>query len=158
MCAVRCSAGGITTVLPDTDLFAFLGGFTAAEDHFSALGNAFAFRVALGGSDREMCDLFRERLGIGRVACYAGRRAGYEDTAIFTVKTLPDLVDVVVPFMDEFLPPSHKRQQFEVWRAQLLTYWENAARRVRDCAAEGCTERRRARGLCRRHYFDRYRR
>jgi hypothetical protein len=38
-------------------------------------------------------------------------------------------VEVVVPFMDEHLPPSHKRGQYLAWRAELVDYWEHRARR-----------------------------
>ena len=63
-----------------------------------------------------------------------------------------------MPFMDEHLPPSHKREQYLVWRAQLLDYWEHQARRRRPCRVEGCAEPTRAKGLCRRHYFAEFRR
>lgn len=143
---------------PATELLAYLGGFAAAEGHFARAGNHFAFRVAVAVVDREMCILYRDALGAGRVYGVARRVERHQDVAVYAVQALPDLVSVVVPFMDEFLPPSHKRQQYEVWRAQLLTYWNTAARRVRDCTADDCTEPRRAKGLCRHHYFERYRR
>ena len=41
---------------------------------------------------------------------------------VFAVRAFRELVDVVVPFLDEHLPPSYKRTQYETWRAQLLAY------------------------------------
>ncbi|HEX6418943.1 MAG TPA: hypothetical protein VFZ77_10620 [Acidimicrobiales bacterium] len=42
------------------------------------------------------------------------------------------------------------------WRAELLAYWSTRARRSRPCTVEGCDRPRRARGLCRRHYYAAY--
>ncbi len=44
------------------------------------------------------------------------------------------------------------------WRTALLEYWEHHAKRVRPCTIEGCERSRRAKGLCRSHYYDAYRR
>jgi hypothetical protein len=71
---------------------------------------------------------------------------------------LTDHVEVIVPFMDQHLPPSHKREQYLAWRAQLLDYWDNHARRRRPCTIDGCDRPQRAKGLCRHHYFVEYRR
>ena len=68
------------------------------------------------------------------------------------MQALPDLVEVVVPFMDAHLPASYKRGQYLAWRADLVDYWEREARRVRPCAFPGCEEPRRIRGLCRPHF------
>lgn len=65
---------------------------------------------------------------------------------------LPDLVGVVVPFMDVHLPASYKRDQYLAWRAAVLDYWERDARRVRPCAVPGCDEPRKTKGLCRPHF------
>jgi hypothetical protein len=75
---------------------------------------------------------------------------------VFAVNALPDLVEVVVPFMDEHLPPSHKREQYQLWRADLLEYWEHEAKRRRPCTVEDCDQPRRAKGVCRKHYYDFY--
>lgn len=76
----------------------------------------------------------------------------------FTIGALPELVHVVVPFMDEHLAPSSKRIQYEAWRASLLEYWEHEAKRVRACTFEGCQRPRRAKGSCLSHHYDAYRR
>jgi len=72
------------------------------------------------------------------------------------VSALADLVEVVVPFMDEHLPPSHKREQYLVWREELLAYWETKAKRRRVCTVDGCDHPQRAKQVCRRHYYEAY--
>ena len=103
-----------------------------------------------------MCHLLEGFLGAGHV--YESRRwkSHYEDECCFTVTSLRELIEVVVPFMDEHLPPSYKRDQYLAWRERLLGYWEHRAKRVRACTVEGCEAQRRAHGLCRHHLFKAY--
>lgn len=105
-----------------------------------------------------MCWLLRELLGVGRVHHYERRKPHYDDEVVWVVRSMPDLAHVVVPFLDEHQPASYKRQQYEAWRTGLLDYWEHQAKRRRPCTVEGCEQPRRAKGLCRRHYYERYRR
>lgn len=143
---------------PATDLADFVAGFVAAEGTFGVSGtpSSFTFAVALGAEDRESCATLRSYFGVGHVRAYRRREAHFDDEIVFVVRKLRDLVRVIVPFMDEHLPPSHKREQYVVWRTQLLDYWENRARRRRVCTVEGCDEPQRAKGVCRRHYHQRY--
>ena len=46
-----------------------------------------------------------------QVRRYPGARAHYDDEITFTVRSLVDLVQVIIPFMDEHLPASRKRIQ-----------------------------------------------
>lgn len=119
-----------TTRRRATDVANLIGGFVAAEGHFQArpVEGRFAFTVALGAADREMVDLLHGFLGCGRTRWYARRRPHYVDEVCFVVRGLSDLVEVIVPFMDEHLPRSYKRDQYGVWRAALLDYWEHDAR------------------------------
>jgi hypothetical protein len=119
----------------------YLGGFVAAEGTFThALLDGgskgprptFTFAVGLGAADHEMCELYRAFLGVGRVRWYRRRQPHYDDEVVFAVRAFRDLIDVVVPFMDRHLPPSHKRTQYETWREQLLEY--DATRRLRTAA------------------------
>lgn len=143
---------------PATDLADFLGGFVAAEGTFVVSGNppSFTFAVALGATDRGSCALARWLFETGKIDAYERRRGHFDDEIRFQVRKLRDLVEVVVPFMDEHLPPSHKREQYLAWREQLLDYWENRARRRRTCTVEGCDRPQRAKGVCRRHYYVRF--
>jgi len=140
----------------DTEPLAhYLVGFVVGEGCFSHSGSTrFVFEVGLGAVDRSMCEALREFLGAGHVYQYPRRKAHYDDEAIFTVQSLKELVGAVVPFMDEHLPPSYKRQQYVEWRAKLLDYWEHKAKRVRPCTVDGCEASRRAHGLCRHHLYE----
>jgi hypothetical protein len=101
-----------------------------------------------------------DHLGCGRIARHGRRKPHYDDEVVFVVKRLRDLVEVIVPFMDEHLPPSYKRDQYQVWRAALVDYWQRGARRPgrRPCTIAGCDRPQRAKELCRHHYFKEYRR
>ena len=143
---------------PATDVADFLAGFVAAEGTFTHSGGRFAFAVALGAADGSMCEAMQTFFGVGRVRRYTRRKPHYDDETVFVVRGLRDLVEVVVPFADAHLAACHKRQQFEQWAEALLLHWEVRARRVRRCTEVGCDEPRRARGLCRRHYYAVYRR
>ena len=145
-----------TTTRPDTDLAAFIGGFVAAEGcfHARAAEGWFSFAVSLGACDQEMVDALYEFFGCGRTTWRRRRRAHFDDEVTFVVRRIRDLVEVIVPFMDEHLPPSYKRVQYEVWRAALMEYWDHGVRRRRPCTLVGCTVVQRAKGLCRHHYYE----
>ena len=110
---------------------AFLGGFVAGEGYFGAYRHGapwFVFSVGLGEADAGMCEALRDTRGVGRLVRSARRRPHYDDEVTFVVRRLRDLVEVIVPFMDEHLPPSHKRTQYLAWREALVDYWEHDAR------------------------------
>lgn len=149
---------------PDTeastdDLATFLAGFVAAEGCFTSTSRAggsrrFTFQVTLGATDRGTCAALGRLLGVGRIHAYPRRERRYDDEIQYSVQSIHDLIGVVVPFMDEHLPPSHKREQYLEWRQQILEYWESRAQRARPCTIEGCESVRRAHGLCRRHLHE----
>lgn len=112
------------------------------------------FSVGLSATDASVCDAFRAFLGAGRLVRYRRRRPHYDDEVAFVVTRMRDLVEVVVPFMDAHLPDSHKRVQYEVWRADLFAYWNVRARRRRECRSDGCTALTTAHGLCRAHLWS----
>jgi hypothetical protein len=146
-------------VPPATETAPFLAGFIVAESTFTFCApRSFCFAVTLGAADGDSCHLLRSFLGVGTIHEYNRRQPHYDDEIRFQVRKLRDLVEVIVPFMDEHLPPSHKREQYLVWRTELLDYWEHRARRRRPCGVPGCREPTRAKGLCRSHYFEHYRR
>jgi hypothetical protein len=133
----------------------FLGGFTAAEGSFIRGARRFRFAIGLGAIDRETCELFRDFLGVGNVYFYPRRKPHYDDEVTYVVQASADLATVVVPFMDEHLPPSYKRMQYFEWKSELLDYVENHARRKgrAPCTVEGCGQPARAHGLCRPHLW-----
>jgi hypothetical protein len=152
-CEVEDSADPTTTGKPATELAAFAAGFVAAEGYFTKSANKFTFGVGLGATDAASCEWLKQYFDAGRVYWYPRRKTHYDDEATFAVQKMRDLVEVIVPFMDEHLPPSYKREQYEVWRVGLLDYWDNKAKRVRPCTVDGCERPRRAHGLCRHHLF-----
>jgi len=103
------SAVVITTVQPATDPD-FLAGFIVGEGCFTGAGRprtSFTFSVGLGAVDRGMCEALRDFFGCGYIVDAPRRKSHYDDEAAFVVHSLTQLVDVVVPFMAEHLPPSH---------------------------------------------------
>jgi hypothetical protein len=134
----------------------FVAGFVVGEGCFTrSLPGRFAFAVGLGAVDAELCHALHAFFRVGHLYQRARRKPHYDDEVTFTVQRIVDLVEVVVPFMDEHLPPSYKREQYQLWRAALLDHWEHRARRRRDrqCSVAGCAEPRRAGGYCRHHYY-----
>lgn len=142
-------------------LAAFLGGFVAAEGTFVATEEStrFRFAVGLGAVDRRMCELLREFFGVGHITTSRRRKPHYDDEVTLAVQSLAELVEVIVPFMDEHLPESYKRQQYLEWRGELLDYVEHRARRrgQRPCTIGECDQPARAHGLCRRHLWEHHR-
>jgi LAGLIDADG endonuclease len=111
----------------------FLGGFTAAEGCFTrsrprGTQQRFAFSVGLGASDSYMCELFLESFMVGHIVRAPRRKPHYDAEIAFRVQSLIELVEVIVPFMDEWLPSSHKRLQYQEWRGALLEYWRHGRR------------------------------
>ncbi|MEX2538273.1 MAG: LAGLIDADG family homing endonuclease [Actinomycetota bacterium] len=142
----------------DVNWAAFLGGLVAAEGSFNRTSDRFRFAVALAETDTPLCEMAAELLDVGHVYHYPRRQPHYHDEVIFAVQSIPELVHTIVPFMDSHLPLSKKRDQYLKWRQELLAYWEKKAKRRRTCVLNGCSSARRAKGLCRHHYFQRYRR
>ena len=98
----------------------------------------------------------REFFGVGSVRRSARRKPHYDDEVAFVVGSARELVEVIVPFMDEHLPASYKRVQYFAWRERLLDHWEHRAKRVRPCTVDGCDAPRRAHGLCRHHLYQQH--
>jgi LAGLIDADG endonuclease len=138
------------------DTAAFIGGFVAAEGTFTMTGTTnltFRFAVALGATDGASCEALHRFLGVGHIAWARRRQPHHDDVVIYSVQAQRELLEVIVPFMDEHLPESYKRQQYSAWKAAFLDYMEYRARRRRTCTVEGCDEPRRAHGLCRHHLW-----
>ncbi len=137
----------------------FLGGFVSGEGYFGIHGNPpkFRFAIGLGAQDYDICIVFQETLGVGRVYWYERRKIHYDDEVSFVVQSLKELIYTIVPFMDDHLPASYKRVQYEAWRKELLNYWETRARKVQTCSIEGCKDFRKSHGVCRKHLWKVYR-
>lgn len=139
----------------DTDLSSAVAGFVAAEGCFTGTsdGRRFVFTVGLGAVDTGMCETLLAFFGVGSISHFPRRKPHYDDEVAFVVGSARELVEVVVPFMDEHLPASYKRVQYAAWRERLMDHWEHRARRVRPCTIDGCDAPRRAHGLCRHHLY-----
>ncbi|HSH61406.1 MAG TPA: hypothetical protein VK988_17540 [Acidimicrobiales bacterium] len=130
--AVEASAGSTTTVRPATEPLAdFISGVVVGEGCFTKTGSPpkFTFSVGLGATDASTCSLLKSFLGVGFVVRSPRRKPHYDDEVAFQVRRSKALLTVIVPFMDEHLPPSYKRVQYEAWRAELVAYWDKRARR-----------------------------
>lgn len=146
-------------LLPRDRLVTWRGSSPASSPARPNLGagpGCFQCAVALGATDAGMCEMLHEFLGIGRVHRYQRRRPHYDDEVVWMVRSMRELVETLVPFLDEHLPASYKREQYGLWRGELMTYWDQRARRPRPCIVDGCAAPRRAKDLCRRHYYQAY--
>ena len=143
---------------PATDsLVSFLGGFVVAEGCFTTNGpRRFRFCVGLGATDAPICDVFAATFSVGHITRSARRKAHYDDEVQFSVQSVRELVEVVVPFMDAHLPPSYKRTQYLEWRSRLFDHWEHRARGG-PCSVTGCGNPSVGNGRCGPH-LGRFRR
>lgn len=91
----------------------YIAGVVAGEGCFTCSRNTFTFSVALGSVDAGMCHALHDFFGVGHVHEYRRRKDHYDDEIVFSVRKMRDLIDVIVPFMDEHLPPSYKRSRGE---------------------------------------------
>jgi hypothetical protein len=136
----------------------FLAGFVAGEGSFVRSGRRFRFAVAVADEDIALLERLRATVGAGDIDRLRPRKTGQRPTAVFRVGGVRDLLGSVVPFMSTHLLPSYKREQFDRWAHDLEEFWRDDMRRARQCCVEGCLDARRAKGLCRHHYFEQYRR
>ena len=141
---------------PGTELAAHIAGFVVGEGTFTSTKRAHTFAVMLAEVDALSCELLRSFFGVGSVYHYPRRKAHFDDFVLFQVRKTADLVQVIVPFMDEHLPPSFKRQQYTEWRARVMQFWDHDMKRRRPCKIEGCELLQKGRGVCRRHYYALY--
>lgn len=125
------------------------GGFCSRRGnlHADRLPPKFTFCVALGASDSESCVRLHEFFGVGSIHFSPRRKPHFDNGVQFSVRAFPDLMNLIVPFMDEHLPPSYKRTQYLHWGKALLDYWEHRAKRPRPCTIPGCETTRRAHGF-----------
>jgi hypothetical protein len=129
----------------------------AGEGTFTGTNRKHTFAVTLGEVDAGSCELLRTFFGVGHAYHYSRRQPHYDDEVAFQVCKAADLVNVIIPFMDAHLPPSFKREQYTVWRAKVMSYWDYQMKRRRPCTVDGCERPQKGRGVCRIHYYELYR-
>lgn len=128
-------------------------GFIAGDGYLWAGTRRFALVVHLAIDDRASCESLQRAFGgAGTIRELPSRGPGQRPTVVFRINRLDDLATRVVPLLDAWLPPCHRRSQFEPWRDAILRQVE-VRRRSRECTIDGCVGEHRARGLCRHHYF-----
>jgi hypothetical protein len=115
------------------------------------------FAVETADRDRPLLERIQERLGVGSLTDRAARRAGWQPTSQLVVNSLRAHRSSVIPFMERYLLPGHKRQQFELWVGAMDAYERAHPTRwgkgPSPCRVHGCEKPVRGQGLCRSHYY-----
>jgi hypothetical protein len=113
----------------------------------------FVFAVAMANRDRSLLEALQAALGVGCISDAAPRKAHWQPISTFTVASLSAHLKATIPFAEQYLLTSAKRQQFESWRDHLLAYDQLHTPGRSICSVEGCEKFVRGRGLCRSHYY-----
>ena len=111
------------------DAFAnWLCGFTDGEGNFHSIkGHGQAFRINLREDDLPILEEIRNRLGCGiihflnKTQYDSCRRDQYQ----YTVATLVDLINIIIPFFDKYLLRAKKKYDYYRWREMLLKQWRD---------------------------------
>jgi hypothetical protein len=107
--------------------------------------------------DRPLLEALREFLGYGSLYDRSPPNGRWQPTVTFTVNSITAHRFATIPFADQFLLPSAKRTQFELWRRALDSYEKAHPNRYgkgrSSCSEPGCDRPVRGRGLCRTHYY-----
>jgi hypothetical protein len=147
-----------------------LAGLVAAEGSFwvSQRGQPFTqtgeprlrfgFGVRMANRDRPLLVSLRDFLACGAIYdAQTPRSPNWLLTTAFSVTSQRDHLERVIPFADRYLLACAKRDQFELWRDQLLAYRLNRpsqyGRGPSQCSVPGCQRPVRGRGKCRHHYY-----
>lgn len=157
-----------TSFLPDLRPLGFmLGGFIAGEGCFynskllqtfqdGSPKKRFVFCVSVASRDLPLLRLLRTVVGYGSIRQANVTNPAWLPQSVLTVNSLLAHQNATIPFMDEFLLQSAKREQFLKWKEAFEAYLaEHPPRRGRSvCSIPGCEEFVRGRGLCRSHYYQ----
>ncbi len=145
-----------------------LGGFVAGEGSFIATPKQppfkdgstrlrFVFAITVASRDRLLLEALRSFLGFGSIRDLAPAREGYQPESELRITSLRAHHAATIPSADAFLLRSAKRNQFEEWRARLLTQEQEHPNRYgkgpSTCTVPGCNKPVRGRMLCRSHYY-----
>lgn len=117
----------------------------------------FVFSVSMASRDRPLLEALQCFLGCGCLNDAPPRQAHWQPTSTLCIASNKAHRAATIPFAEQFLFPSAKRQQFEHWRDALYAYERDRPSRYgrgpSACTEEGCERPVRGRGLCRSHYY-----
>lgn len=145
-----------------------LAGFVAGEGSFvvtralpnRADGSArsrFVLKVGVASRDRPLLLALQALLGgQGSIQDLPPAKAHWQPHSAYSINSRLRIRTVVIPFFDQFLLRSAKRDQFDRWRDEFEAY-ERAhptqwGKGPSTCSEPGCDKPVRGRGLCRSHY------
>ena len=108
----------------------WLAGFTDGEGNFHGTNNhGQAFRINLREDDKLILEEIKNRLGCGvihflkKTKYNPKQRNQYQ----YTVATLVDLINIIMPFFDKYQLRAKKKQDYLIWRSKLLEKWRYAS-------------------------------
>jgi hypothetical protein len=146
-----------------------LGGLIAGEGHFGITpahpptrkdGSErlrFVFSISMASRDESLIMLVHEALGVGSIEHRPSPNGRWLPHTRLTVNSRLSHRLATIPFVDEFLLPCAKRDQFDRWRQEFECYEEAHPTRIglgpSPCSEPGCDQPVRGRGLCRSHYY-----
>ena len=111
----------------------------------------------MASRDRALLEMLRDFIGVGSISDSPAPREGWQPTSTFCVNSILAHHAATIPFAEQFLLPSAKRRQFELWRFALHAYeLEHPTKWGRGrsiCRESGCDKPVRGQGLCRSHYY-----
>lgn len=100
----------------------YIRGLVDGEGTFTTKGDdGFRFGIEMTAENREMLEDVQSFFGAGTVHEYDGREDNYKDTVKYTVQSVSELVNRVIPFFEEYPPIAReKREQYNTWRRSVL--------------------------------------
>jgi hypothetical protein len=146
-----------------------LGGIVAGEGCFSVTRSTpepridgsvrlrFVFSLTMATRDRDVVEALAHVVGVGSIRRIPPRQVSHLEQVCYTVNSRRAHFSATIPFMEQYLLPSAKRDQFERWRDALIEH-ERAhpskyGKGPSPCSEPGCEKPVRGRGLCRSHYY-----
>jgi hypothetical protein len=113
--------------------------------------------VTMASRDRPLLQALREFLGYGSITETPSRQVGWQPTSHFRINSRRGHHAATIPFAEQFLLPSHKREQFVEWRDAFLAneqaHPSKFGKGRSTCSVDDCPLPVRGRGLCRKHYY-----